>query len=97
MSAIVTDDRDVDWYTNGRSWSIIRERAERDLDPAQLETFREHVDTVGVMFSLIDEPERRDVARWLLRAVESLDNPEWDDERNRAHLEELAVMLRAMA
>jgi hypothetical protein len=41
------------------------------------------------------------VALWLLRAVEALSGPEaagqgWDDDDNRAHLEELAVMLRQL-
>ncbi|GAA0550791.1 hypothetical protein GCM10010172_36210 [Paractinoplanes ferrugineus] len=102
MSAIVTDDRDEDWYTNGRGWSIITERVMKDLDPAQVETFETYASTIGLNFGRIEQPTRGEVARWVLRAVETLAGPEaaehgWDTDNSRNHLGELVVMLRAMA
>jgi hypothetical protein len=102
MSAIVTSPEDEDWYINSRGWSIILDRAMRDLTPAERDEFVKHADSIGLNFRFVDEPQRPRVALWLLRAVEALSGPEaagqgWDDDDNRAHLEELAVMLRQLA
>jgi hypothetical protein len=101
MSAIVTSPEDHDWYTNSRSWSIILDQAMRELAPAERDEFVKHAGPIGLNFRFVDEPQRTQVAGWLLRAVEALSGPEaagqgWDDENNRAHLAELAVMLRPM-
>jgi hypothetical protein len=102
MSAIVTSPEDEDWYTNSRSWSIILDRAMRDLTSTERDEFVKHAGPIGVNFRFVDEPERPRVARWLLRAVEALAGPEaaehdWATDANRSHLEEVAVMLRRIA
>lgn len=99
MSAIVTSPEDEDWYINNRGWSIIMDRAMRDLDPAEREVFENYAGPIGLNFRSVEPAHRPPVARWLLGAVEALSGPEaaeqgWDDENNRAHLDELAVMLR---
>ena len=101
MSAIVISDQDEDWFTNSRAWSMIVDRARRRLDSADLGTFDQHVDTIGVDFTGIEVDQRRPVAQWLLAAVEELNGPAaagqgWDTEANRSHLAELEVMLRRM-
>jgi hypothetical protein len=101
MSAIVTSPEDEDWYTNSRSWSIILDHAMRELTPAEQDEFSKHAGPIGLNFRFVDEPQRPQVARWLLRAVEALSGPEaagqgWADDSNRAHLNELAVMLRQL-
>jgi hypothetical protein len=101
MSAIVTSPADEDWYINNRGWSIILDRAMRELTPAERDELAKHAGPIGLNFRFVDEPERPRVAAWLLRAVEALSGPEaaeqgWDDDKNRAHLAELAVMLREL-
>ena len=102
MSAIVTSPEDEDWYINNRGWSIIMERAMRDLDPAEREMFENYAGPIGLNFRSVEPAERPLVARWLLRAVEALAGPEaaeqgWDSDESRAHLEEVAVMVRPIA
>lgn len=102
MAAIVTSDEDEDWFTNSRGWSIILERAMRDVEPGRHEEFEKYTNPIGIDFTFIDESNRRDVARWLLGAVQALCGPEgdqhgWAGERSRSHLQELATMLRRMA
>jgi len=102
MSAIVTSPEDEDWFTNSHSWSIIMDRARQEVEAGKHDEFDKHASTIGVNFRFIEPPQRPQVARWLLRAVEALAGPEaaehgWATEANRAHLEELAVMLRRIA
>lgn len=71
----------------------------RELAPAQQDEFVKHAGPIGLNFRFVNEPQSSQVAGWLLRSVEALSGPEavqhgWDDDTNRAHLQELAVMLR---
>lgn len=102
MSAIVTSPEDEDWYINNRGWGIILERAMRELTPAARDDFESHADSIGVNFRLMEPEHHRKVALWLLPAVEALGGPEaaeqgWESADNRAHLAELAAMLRRIA
>jgi hypothetical protein len=101
VSAIVTSDEDEDWFVNNRGWSIILDCAMRHAEPEKRNDYEKYTNPIGIDFTFIDPPKRPEVAQWLLRAVEALCGPEaaeqgWDTEKDRAHLEELAVMLRRM-
>lgn len=101
MSAIVTSDRDEDWFTNSRAWSIILERAAANLDAKQLEEFKQHVNTIGVDFTLVDPLLRPKIALWLIAAVEALhdsgaEEQGWGSKGDQIHLAELISMLRRM-
>ncbi len=102
MSAIVTSDEDVDWFTNSRAWSIILERAMRAVDQTKRAEYEWHANTVGIDCTLIDAKNRPEIAQWLLETVEALSGPEaaehdWDTEADKKHLQDLAAMLRRMA
>jgi hypothetical protein len=101
MSAVVTSDENEDWFTNSHTWAIIIERAQDGLTSNDKKEFEEHVNTIGIDFTLIDKEKRRQISRWLLQSVEALCGPAgaeegWDNEVNKNHLKALAVMLRRM-
>jgi hypothetical protein len=102
MSALVVSPDDQDWWINNRGWAILLERAMRDLSPEERDELEWYANSIGVNFPRIEPAQHRKVALWLLPAVEALAGPEaaeqgWESAENRAHLDELAVMLRRIA
>ena len=102
MSAIVTSDKDEDWFTNSYTWLTILERAFDALPQERHDEYEGYANPIGANFMLMPAEVRPSVARWLLGTVDDLLGPAgaeygWDKERDRAHLAELATMLRQIA
>ncbi|NUP52848.1 MAG: hypothetical protein HOW97_36825 [Catenulispora sp.] len=102
MSAVVTSDKGEDWFTNSYTWLTVLERAFNALPPEQHDEYDGYATSIGANFELMPAEARPRVARWLLRTVDELLGPVgaeygWDKERDRAHLAELAAMLRRTA
>jgi hypothetical protein len=102
VSAIVTSDEDRNWFTNSLTWLTILEAAMESVEADKREEYEWYADSLGIDFTLIPPLKRVELARWLLPTIERFCGEEgvrhgWASDRDRAHLQDLADMLRHMA
>src|ERR1700733_10585111 len=97
MAADVVFTEDNPWYTSSESWYGILEFAMSGLEAPAQEEYKRYVSApLGIDFTSLPDDKSVEVARWFSGVIERmLAAATWENERSRAHMQELARKLHA--
>ena len=97
MAADVVFTAEDPWYTSSESWYGIVEFAMSDLEAPAREAYRRYVIAPpGIDFTSLPDDKSVEAARWLSGVIERmLGAGTWENERSRAHMQELTRKLHS--
>jgi hypothetical protein len=97
MAADVVFTAEDPWYTSSESWYGILEFAMDDREAPVQEEYKRYVSApLGIDFTSLPDDKSVEVARWLWGIIERmLAANTWENERSRAHMEELTRKLHS--
>jgi hypothetical protein len=97
MAADVVFTAEEPWYTSSESWYGILEFAMGDLEASVQEEYKRYVSApLGIDFTSLPDAKSVEVAGWFSGVIERmLAANTWENERSRAHMQELARKLHS--
>lgn len=97
MAADVVFTAEDPWYTSSESWHGILEFAMSDLEAPIQEEYKRYVSApLGIDFTSLPDDKSVEVARWFSGVIERmLAAGTWENERSRAHMQELTRRLHS--
>ena len=97
MAADVVFTAEDPWYTNSSSWHGILEFAMSNLGASARDEYKGYVTApLGIDFPALPDDKSVEVARWFSCVIERmLAARTWEDERSRAHMQELTRKLHS--
>jgi hypothetical protein len=97
MAADVVFTAEDPWYTSSESWYRILEFAMSDLEAPFHEEYKRYVSApLGIDFTSLPDDKSVEVARWFSGVIDRmLAARTWEEERSRAHMQELTRKLHS--
>jgi hypothetical protein len=97
MAADVVFTAEDPWYTSSESWYGILEFAMSDLEAPLQKEYKQYISApLGIDFTSLSDGKSVEVARWFSGVVERMLAARiWEDERSRAHMQELTRKLHS--
>ena len=97
MAADVVFTAEDPWFTSSESWYGLLEFAMSDLEAPVQEEYNGYGGApLGIDFTSLSDEKSVEVAQWFSGAIERmLAASRWEDERSRAHMQELIRKLHS--